>query len=76
MMCVPERFVGLLSDLLVRGRVDQHHAQEHYVACNAACLLVMHLNRRFRPDLVSFDIEKAIIPSINLPRIGRAVSHT
>lgn len=65
MVCVPECFVGLLSDLLMRCRVDEHHAQEHDMPCNSACLRVMDLNRCFGPDLVPLDVEEATQLSVS-----------
>ena len=40
---VPERLERLLSDAVVRGRVHEHHAQEHHMSRNAAGFRVVDL---------------------------------
>lgn len=58
-MSIPECFIRLLTDLLVRSRIHQEHAEQHDMAGDAACLGIVYLNGGFGSDLVSFDVEKA-----------------
>ncbi len=59
-MSVPERFVGLLPDLRMRGGEHQQHAEEHHMPGDAPGVGVVDLHGRRRPELISFHIEEAI----------------
>jgi len=63
MMRVPKRLERLLSNLLMRGRVHEHHAEKHHMASDASGLLVMDLDSCLGAHLRSLDIEETISTS-------------
>ena len=58
MVGVPEGLEGLLAHAVVGGGEDQEHAEEHYVAGDAARLCIVDLNGSERPDLVALDVKE------------------
>lgn len=56
MMRVPEGFICLLTNAMMGGGVDQHHAQKHDMARDTTCPSKVNLNGQFRADMVFFDI--------------------
>jgi hypothetical protein len=61
---VPKGLEGLLSDPVVCGGVDQQHAEQHDVSCNATSLGVMDLKCDLRANLGALDVEEAAFISI------------
>lgn len=61
MVSIPEGLVRLLTNLLMGSRVHHEHAKQHDMAGDAARLSIVYLNGGFGPDLVSFDVEKAML---------------
>ena len=48
---VPEGLEALVADLVMRGGIHEDHNQEHEVAADASCLLVVNVQREARTDL-------------------------
>jgi hypothetical protein len=68
---VPKGLEGLLSDPVVRSGVDQQHAEQHDMSCNATSLGVMDLECDLWADLGTLDVEKAaFISTKQAGRIG------
>ncbi len=58
-MGVPEGLERLLPDAMVRRGVHEEHAKEHDVACDAAGLSIVDLDRGDRTDLRLLNVEEA-----------------
>lgn len=70
---VPEGLEALLSDAVVRGRVHEHHAQEHGVARHTARLLVVDIEGESGAELGSLDVVEAALPGLaprGFPSLG------
>jgi hypothetical protein len=66
MMGIPEGLKGLLTDLVVSGRVHEEHAKEHDVACDASNFCIMNLKSGHLSNLCSLNIEEAALVSTNV----------
>jgi hypothetical protein len=56
---VPEGLEGLLADAMVRGGVDQHHAEQHDMAGDAAGLGEVYLDGRVTAKAPFLDVVEA-----------------
>ena len=59
MVRVPKGLKRLLSDSLMGGRVHEHHAKEHHMACYPTSLGIMNLDGQHGSDVVFFNVVKA-----------------
>lgn len=58
-MCVPKGLKCLLSNAMVRGSIDQHHAKEHDMSRDTACSGKVDSDSQIVADAFFLDIVKA-----------------
>jgi len=64
-MGVPESFIRLLSNLLMRGGVYHEHAEKHDMTSDTTSLAVMNLYCSLWSDLIPLDVEEAVLLSVS-----------